>query len=252
MKLIYHPFSPFSRKVYMLALELNLASSITLQKVVVAPVFYPGWSDNNLDVSAAGNPLGKIPVLVVDDFADDDGDGDGNEGDEGKKPVGIFDSKFICEYLLSRAGRDDGQGKSARTRWLEKSVHGACDGMADAEILVAYEQRLRADKGLLYQAWVDGQREKVTRGFRFLDAVAAAATATASGLLRPARPDRPASVAEIAAATTCAFFDLRDFPWRPLAPSLEAWFEQWKSRPSFELTPPTAQHWFPPPAAERL
>ena len=69
MKLIYHPFSPYSRKVYVLALELKIASQITLQKVVVAPVYFPGWSDNNLDVSAAGNPLAKIPVLVVDDFS---------------------------------------------------------------------------------------------------------------------------------------------------------------------------------------
>jgi glutathione S-transferase len=45
MKLIYHPLSPFSRKVYILALELGLADQITLEKVVVAPVFYPGWSD---------------------------------------------------------------------------------------------------------------------------------------------------------------------------------------------------------------
>jgi glutathione S-transferase len=37
MKLIYHPLSPFSRKVYILALELDLASQITLDKVVVAP-----------------------------------------------------------------------------------------------------------------------------------------------------------------------------------------------------------------------
>lgn len=45
MKLIYHPLSPYSRKVYILALELGLADQITLDKVVVAPVFYPGWSD---------------------------------------------------------------------------------------------------------------------------------------------------------------------------------------------------------------
>jgi glutathione S-transferase len=51
MKLIYHPLSPFSRKVYILALELGLAHQITLEKVVVAPVFYPGWSDKYVPFS---------------------------------------------------------------------------------------------------------------------------------------------------------------------------------------------------------
>jgi glutathione S-transferase len=147
MKLIYHPLSPFSRKVYILALELDLASQITLDKVVVAPVFFPGWSDNNADVNAAGNPIAKIPTLVVDDFPDGNG-----------ASVAIFDSKFICEYLLQRAGvRED---QSRKRYWQEKAVHAACDGMTDAEILVIYEERLREAKGLKWQPWVDGQREK--------------------------------------------------------------------------------------------
>ena len=148
MRLIYHPLSPFSRKVYILALELNLASQIILDKKIVAPVFYPGWSDNNSDVDAAGNPIAKIPTLVVDDFPE------GNE-----KSVGIFDSKFICEYLLHRAGVKEDQ--STKAFWQEKAVHAACDGMTDAEILIIYEERLREEKGLLWQPWVVGQREKV-------------------------------------------------------------------------------------------
>lgn len=148
MKLIYHPLSPFSRKVYILALELHLARSITLSKVVVAPVFSPGWSDNNADVSAAGNPIAKIPTLVVDDFPD---------GDES---VAIFDSKFICEYLLQRAGVGE-EDQGTKRYWLEKAVHAACDGMMDAEILVIYEERLREGRGLMWRPWVDGQREKV-------------------------------------------------------------------------------------------
>lgn len=148
MKLIYHPLSPFSRKVYILALELGIADQITLDKVVVAPVFYPGWSDNNADVSAAGNPVAKIPTLVVDDFPD---------GDDGS--VGIFDSKFICEFLMQRAGVKEDQ--SGRRYWQEKAVHAACDGITDAEILIIYEERLREEKGMRWQPWVDGQREKV-------------------------------------------------------------------------------------------
>ena len=83
----------------------------------------------------------------------------------------FFDSKFECEYLLARAKKDLalGQGRGERIRWLEKAIEGACDGITDAEILVAYEERLRKEQGLLYQAWVDGQREKVKRGFQYLE-----------------------------------------------------------------------------------
>jgi glutathione S-transferase len=85
MRLIYHPASPYTRKVFMLAHELNLAQHITLQKVVVCPVPIAGWSDNNADVSVY-NPMTKIPCLVSSDV-----------------PDGIYDSKVICEYLESLA-----------------------------------------------------------------------------------------------------------------------------------------------------
>jgi glutathione S-transferase len=235
MKLIYHPASPYSRKVYILALELGLAESMTLEKVVVAPVYFPGWSDNNQDVSAAGNPLAKIPTLVVDDFSD--------SGEDAGKPVGIFDSKFICEYLLARAGRDDAQGKTERIRWLEKSIHGACDGITDAEILLVYEERLRKDKGLSYQAWIDGQREKVRRGFDFLETVAE------ENVLRPHNPEQSVSVAEIATAVTCDMFDSRQYDWRTGRPNLESWYAAWRERPSFKHAPQKLQgDWAPFPS----
>jgi glutathione S-transferase len=235
MKLIYHPMSPYSRKVYVLALELGLAESISLEKVVVAPVYFPGWSDNNLDVSNAGNPLAKIPTLVVDDFPGDPGN-----------PVGIFDSKFICDYLYARAGKDEAAGKSERVRWLERSIHGAADGITDAEILVIYEERLRKDKGLLYQAWVDGQREKVSRGLDFLEKVAA------EGVLKPHDPKQSVSVAEIATAVTLNMFNGR-LDWRSGRPNLVKWYEQWKSRPSFAHAPAKSEgNWGPYAKDERL
>lgn len=241
MKLIYHPFSPYSRKVYMLALELNLASQITLEKVVVAPVHFPGWSDNVPDVDAAGGPLAKIPLLVVNDFP----------GDDGSKPLGIFDSKFECEYLLARAGKDPAlvKGVSERTRWLEKAIEGACDGITDAEILCAYEERLRKDKGLWYQEWIDGQREKVKRGMQYLERVAA----EEDSVLRVSKAEEDVSLAEIATAVTCGFLDIRLPEWRATSPSLVKWYDQWKSRDSFVKTPPGIEDWVTPTkSGERL
>lgn len=216
MKLIYHPFSPYSRKVYLLALELGLADSITLDKVVVAPVPYPGWSDNNLDVSAAGNPLAKIPTLVVD-F-------DGG-------PVGLFDSKVICEYMLTNAGQLNREGLAERTKWQEKAVHAACDGITDAEILVIYEERLRKEKNLYYQTWVDGQHEKVMRGLDLLERMAK------EGVLRKRDHSESISLAEISAAVTMDFFDLRKINWREGRGALEAWYNSIQGRPSLIQAP---------------
>jgi glutathione S-transferase len=221
MKLIYHPLSPYSRKVYILALELNLANSIQLDKVVVAPVYYPGWSDNNSYVSDAGNPLAKIPTLVIDDIGGD--------------PVGLFDSKFICEYLLDRAGKgfEGNDWRGRRQKWVDKAIHAACDGITDAEILVVYEERLRDEKELRYQAWVDGQREKVMRGLDYLEKRAQ------DGSLRLRGDEESISLAEVAAGNTLTFFDLRGVKWRDGRETLAKWYEKIEKRPSFVQAPLT-------------
>ncbi|PVI00699.1 hypothetical protein DM02DRAFT_385389 [Periconia macrospinosa] len=85
MRLIYHHGSPYTRRVYMLALELGLAQHIEFHKLVVCPVSIPGWSDKNKN-STAYNPMGKIRCLVTKDI-----------------PDGLFDSRMICEYLDSLA-----------------------------------------------------------------------------------------------------------------------------------------------------
>jgi glutathione S-transferase len=219
MKLIYHPLSPYSRKVYILALELNLAASIKLDKVVVAPVHYPGWSDNNLYVSDAGNPLAKIPTLVIDDLGGD--------------PVGLFDSKFICEFLLDRAGKDfeGNDTRSGRQKWLDKAIHAACDGITDAEILIVYEERLRDEKELRYQEWVDGQREKVMRGLDYLE------NRVKDNSLRIRGDEESISLAEVATGVTLSFFELRGIKWREGREALANWYKTVEKRPSFVQAP---------------
>jgi glutathione S-transferase len=217
MKLIYRPLSPYSRNVYLLALELGLANAISLEKVVVAPVPYPGWSDNNLDVAAAGNPVAKVPTLVVD-FVDG--------------PVRLFDSKVICEYLLAKAGNtDDGEPRNERDKLRLKTAHACCDAITDAEIICIYEDRIRQEHGIYYHVWVDGQREKVYRGFGMLDRM------VKEGVLRHRRDDKTISVTEIATAVTLGFFDMRTVVRRTRHEDLEKWLDGVKNRPSFVQAP---------------
>jgi hypothetical protein len=105
-------------------------------------------------------------------------------------------------------------------------VHAACDGMMDAEILVTYEERLRAEKGLRWQPWVDGQREKVERGFNFLEGM------VGEGVVKATAEREIAGVAEVAVAVVLSMFDGR-IPWREGRPGLEAFYKSWQGRESF-------------------
>lgn len=220
LKLFYHPLSPFSRKVYMYAIELGLEELVDLRQVVVAPTHYKGWSDNVPDV-AVFNPLAKIPVLAV-------GSGDG-----------IFDSGVICEFLSNIAvKRSEAEMGTAldvvkdMTYWRLRAMEHCAGGMLDAEILVVYEQKIRQEKGILFQEWVDGQREKVTRGFDRLEAEAKRGTLT---LLKPSQK---AEIPEVAVAAALGFFDIRKIEWRQGRNCLDKWFDEFSKRKSFTVTRP--------------
>ncbi|KAG9701510.1 hypothetical protein KCU69_g7323, partial [Aureobasidium melanogenum] len=188
-RLFYHPLSPFSRKVYMFALELGTADRIELQTVVVAPVKYPGWSDD-VPTVAESNPLAKLPTLIF-----------GNNGD------GIYDSKVICDFLEDEALTNKRSDLGPRN-WRLRTLHGCADGMMDAQVLIFYEKKIRAENNIAYQAWIDGQNEKVMRGFDQLE------LEVGRGTLQAPANDTPASAAECAVATCVAFLDTVGVQWR--------------------------------------
>ncbi|KAF3000701.1 hypothetical protein E8E13_002488 [Curvularia kusanoi] len=214
MRLIYHSFSPYTRKVFVLAHELGFAQHIALEKVVVAPITIKGWSDNTDDV-AKFNPMGKIPCLVTEDV-----------------PTGIFDSRIICEYLSELAGQNP---KKNAKHWQMRTLHACADGIMDAAVLIGYEVRIRKVRELYFAEWVEGQRKKISRG---LDRFEAAAK---DGLL-PDPSNESVSADEIAVAVATSMTDYMPFlkvPWREGRPNLERWMSKWVKRGSFVATPPT-------------
>jgi glutathione S-transferase len=214
MRLIYHSFSPYTRKVFMLAHELDLAKHITLEKVVVAPIPIKGWSDNTDDV-ARFNPMGKIPCLVTEDV-----------------PTGLFDSRVVCEYLTEMAGV---KVKKDARYWQMRALHACADGIMDAAVLITYEVRIRKERGLYFKEWVEGQKTKIMRG---LDRFEAAAK---EGVL-PALGSGPASVDAVAVAVATAMTEQMVFlglEWRKGRPKLQEWMSKWEERGSFASTPPT-------------
>ncbi|KAF1947163.1 hypothetical protein EJ02DRAFT_392147 [Clathrospora elynae] len=213
MRLLYHPGSPFVRKVFMLAHELGLAKHITLQKVVICPVPIAGWSDNNAEV-AVYNPMAKIPCLISDDV-----------------PDGIFDSRIICEYLTNLAGVSP---KKDTRYWQLYTLHACADGIMDAVILIIYEVRIRKERGLYFDEWVEGQKQKI---LRVLDRLEVAA----KDHILPDPADGPASADEVAvvvAISVSAQIKFPDIEWSKGRPNLVEWMEKWEDRASCVNTPP--------------
>lgn len=217
MRLLYHHASPYTRKVLILAHELNLAKNMTLEKVVVCPIPFAGWSDNNNDV-AAFNPLAKIPCLISQDI-----------------PDGIFDSRVICEYLCSLAPAKPHDKDTSH--WRLRTLHACADGIMDAAVLITYETRIRKQRGLYFDEWVQGQKDKILRALdRFEGAVK-------EGVL-PDPGSGPASVDEVAVAVATALAGQMGhvgLEWGEGRPRLVEWMGRWEKRRSFLETPPTEE-----------
>ena len=116
MRLLYSAFSPFARKVRIVAHENGLTGTITLE--TVSP-----FTDASL---RALNPLSQVPTLILDD------------GEI------LFDSAVICDHLDAVGGARliPASGK-ARRRAL--TLQALTDGMGSAAVAVVRERLRPAD-----------------------------------------------------------------------------------------------------------
>src|SRR5438105_11279860 len=97
------------------------------------------------------NPLGKVPVLVLEDG------------------TALFDSPVILEYLDMLAGGGRIIPKDAKARFDALRLEALADGLLDASILIVYEGRYRPTEKH-EQKWLDLQSGKVERGLAALEA----------------------------------------------------------------------------------
>ncbi|MES2180941.1 MAG: glutathione S-transferase N-terminal domain-containing protein [Pseudomonadota bacterium] len=138
MKLLYTINSPYARKVRIVAAEKHI--DIALEEVVL------GTPDS---VVKQYNPLGKVPVLVLD-------------GDES-----LYDSRVIVEYLDNRTPlahlipQDLGSKVKVR-RW-----EALADGVCDATVAVVMEKRKPA--AAQSEELLARQLDKVTHGLQALN-----------------------------------------------------------------------------------
>jgi glutathione S-transferase len=203
MQLLYQTHSPYARKVLVMAHEAGLADQLH----VVHHETSPTW--RNEEVFRV-NPLGKVPVLVLDDG------------------TALFDSSVICEYL---DGLHDGPkfiSSDPRERWRSLRLQALAQGLCDAGIAVRHET-VRRPEALRYPAMRDGQIEKLVAAYDFLE----------RDWAEPS-PPRSIDIGQIALATALSWLAFRELPdFESGRPRLSAWYRAFIQRPSMLATPLT-------------
>jgi glutathione S-transferase len=203
LKLIASLTSPYARKVRVALAEKKIECALVLES--------PWTPGNNV---AEFNPLGKIPVLVMEDGTT------------------IYDSRVIVEYLdtmspVSRLIPEPSRQRIAVKRW-EALADGICDALA-AIVLERKrpEQQQSSD-------WIDRQQRKIGLGVLELARELDEKTwCSGEGY----------SLADIATGCALGYLDLRqpELDWRAEHPNLARLAEKLAKRPSFaETTPPAA------------
>lgn len=201
MKLYTSTTSPYGRKVRICLLEHNISHEF----IAESP------ADPNSHVARL-NPLGKVPLLQMDD------------GEV------VFNSPMIVEYLDSLASVP--LIPAADSRWQAQRWHALGDGIVDA--VVARMLEARRDEGKQDKPFIDKQQRKVAAALTFASERLEASLAGGNFLC-----DGRLTVADIALAVALNYIDLRyAHDWRDQHPLLAGWLEIINQRPSFRQTLP--------------
>jgi glutathione S-transferase len=195
----FSPSSPFVRKVRIAITLLGFDKDVTVER---ADTTDPSDSLRKM------NPLGKIPVLMIEDGS------------------AVYDSRVILEYLDDRAGGGKIVPRDSKARLAALRLQALADGILDASILTVYEGRYR--KAEMHEPkWLELQAGKVSRGLAVLEAA-------------PSPIDPMPNVGQIALACALGYRDFRfGDGWRGEHPRLVAWLDNFAAQvPAFAATKP--------------
>ncbi len=207
MKLLGSLTSPYVRKARIVLAEKKIEYAFEVEDP---------WNEKSRVPDA--NPLGKVPVLVLEDDST------------------LFDSRVIVEFLdgvspLNRLIPANNREKIEVKRW-----EALADGVLDAAIAVRMERKRSSRQRS--ERLIKRQMEKIERGLavmaRDLDD-------------RPWCTGNAFNLADIACGVALGYLDLRieQYDWRVLHPNLAKLAAKLAERPSFADTAPRE----PQPAA---
>jgi len=191
--------SPFGRKARLAISILGLDGKVKVESAS---------TQDDSDPLPKQNPLGKVPVLILDDGST------------------LFDSPVILEYLDALAGGGKIIPKEMKARFEALRLEALCDGILDASILIVYEGRYRSPE-MAVKKWLDLQAGKVERALAALEGV-------------PQALDAPPTVGQITLACALGYRDFRfKGEWRKDHPRLVAWLDRFAAAvPAFAATVP--------------
>ncbi|WP_303786919.1 glutathione S-transferase [Azovibrio restrictus] len=200
MKLIGSLTSPYVRKVRIVLAEKKIECDFEIQSP---------WTEDS--VVPDYNPLGKIPVLVLDDGTP------------------LFDSRVIVEYIDNVTPNNKLFPAPNRERTEVKRWEALADGLLDAAVEARHEsQRPVASQSA---AHLRRQREKIMRSLAFM--------ARELGE-QPYCMGTPMTLADIAVGTALGYllFRFPDIEWGQAHPNLARLHDKLMQRPSFQETLP--------------
>ncbi|PKO91237.1 MAG: glutathione S-transferase [Betaproteobacteria bacterium HGW-Betaproteobacteria-10] len=200
MKLIGSPTSPFARKVRIVLAE----KKIEYDFVIESP-----WTPDSKVPNI--NPLGKIPVLVLDD------------------ETPLFDSRVIVEYIDNVTPNNKLFPAPNRERTEVKRWEALADGICDAAVNALLEGKRPAKEQSPDS--IARQLAKVSRGLAFM----------ASELgEKPFCVGTHFSMADIGLGSALGYLSFRfpDINWPESHPNLDKLYSKLMQRPAFADTTP--------------
>jgi len=202
MKLIGSLTSPYTRKVRIVLAE----KKIDYEFEVDSP-----WTAGSPIPSI--NPLGKVPILILDDG------------------TVLFDSRVIVEYIDSVAPNNKLMPESNRERAEVKRWGAVADGICDAAALIFLEsKRPQAQQN---PEWIARQHDKITRAIEYLS------TQLGEGNWCMGTHF---SLSDVGAGCALGYISFRfpEIDWGGKYPNLVRLYEKMMQRPAFAETVPPA------------
>lgn len=203
MKLVIASPSPYARKARVALNEKGIAHEIVMD--------IPWAADT---VAPASNPLGKIPILLLDN------------GET------IYDSSVIVQYLELVYPEPPLLPADPISRLEDRKIEVLADGICDAIVLTALEGN--REPAMQSADWVARQRAKIVAGLARLSDLLGERTWFLEDRM---------GIADIAAACALGYIGVRagNIEWRDKHPNLAAFSDRMEARPSFKISVPYSQ-----------
>jgi glutathione S-transferase len=200
MKLIGTPTSPYTRKARVVLAEKRIEYDFVVES--------PYEASSSI---SAYNPLGKVPVLVLDDATT------------------IFDSRVIVEYLDNASPVTKLLPEDTRHRIQARRWESLADGCTDAAVAIVMERR--RPETLQYGEWLARQEGKIDRALRAMSDELGNRSWCCGDFF---------NLSDVAVGCCLGFLELRltEIDWRRAYPNLAKLAGKLAQRASFKDTVP--------------